>query len=368
MKTVVVAMDKFKGSASAEQVCSAVCAGFQRTAPGWECIAVPLADGGDGTVAALCRAGWTPRTIAATDAQGAPVTADVAWNGDTVVVELASICGIARWQGERDPWHAHTTGVGEAIHQCIDDGAQHVVIAVGGSASTDGGLGALQGLGFRVTDMEGAPVEQGLAGLRSAARVAQPDDIDVLRRCTWTVLVDVDSPLCGPRGAARRFGPQKGLAISDIDIADELLQRWDDLLSEIAGREVGPVPGTGAAGGIAAPFVALLDARIESGFEFVASHCHLPAHIDAADLVVTGEGRVDDSSMTGKVVGEVLKLAAHAGVEVVVLAGSVDPQITLQLPDQVVTLVELAGDVGDAISRPERYLEQAGSLIGQERA
>ena len=368
MKTVVVAMDKFKGSASAEQVCSAVCAGFQRTAPGWECIAVPLADGGDGTVAALCRAGWTPRTVAATDAQGAPVTAEVAWNGGTALVELASICGIARWQGARDPWHAHTTGVGEAIRQCIEAGAEHMVLAVGGSASTDGGLGALLGLGFHVVDAQDAQVQPGLAGLRTVARVEPPSDVEALRRCTWTVLVDVDSPLCGPRGAARRFGPQKGLTDADVEVADELLQRWDELLAQSAGRHVGHIPGTGAAGGIPAAFVALLDAHIESGFEFVAKHAHVAAHIDAADLVVTGEGRVDASSMTGKVVGEVVKLAAHAGVEAVVVAGSVDAQVRVDLPEQIVTLVEVAGDKHEAMSHPADHLEEVGGLIGQQRA
>ena len=368
MKTVVVAMDKFKGSASAEQVCSAVCAGFQRTAPGWECIAVPLADGGDGTVAALCRADWTPRSVSTVDAQGAPVTADVAWKDGTVVIELASICGIAHWQGERDPWHAHTIGVGAAVRQCIADGAQHIVVAVGGSASTDGGLGALLGLGFRVTDAHGVNVEPGLVGLHSTAHITQPEDVDALRRCTWTVLVDVDSPLYGPRGAARRFGPQKGLTDADVEVADELLRRWDDLLARSAGRHVGEMPGTGAAGGIATPFVALLDARIESGFEFVATHCHVAANIEAADLVVTGEGRVDVSSMTGKVVGEVLRMAARADVETVVVAGSIDEQAMSSMPEQVVTLVELAGDVSDALHRPQHYLEQAGGLIGRKRA
>lgn len=363
MPTVVVAMDKFKGSASAQDVCAAVCAGIHQSAPDVRCVSVPLADGGDGTVAALCRAGWEPWRVSSVDAQGAPVTADVARRGETAVIELASICGIARWRGPLDPWNAHTMGVGMAIRECTDSGVRDLVLAVGGSASTDGGLGALLGLGFMVTDSHGARVPPGLIGLVSAAVVEPPADFPTLQECTWTVLVDVTAPLCGPDGAARRFGPNKGLTDADVQRADALLSHWDSILAP--GALVGDLPGTGAAGGIAAPFVALLDARIESGFDFVAEQCGLQRHIDAADLVVTGEGRVDESSSSGKVVGKVLVAASRAGVPVAVVAGDVDGQVRHQLPRDVVTLVDLAGDAQMSMTRPTHYLEQAGRLLGE---
>ena len=367
MKTVVVAMDKFKGSATADQVCSSVCAGIDETTTDVRCVSVPLADGGDGTVAALSRAGWELVSVPGIDAQGVPVTAAAARRGDTVVVELADICGIARWRGERDPWRAHTMGVGHAIRALIDGRVRRIVVAAGGSASTDGGLGLLMGLGFRVTDDHGVEVEPGLVGLRAATRIETPADMEILRSCEWTVLVDVDSPLCGPYGAARRFGPQKGLSSDDVVIADGLLTGWESVLARTSGRgvgEVGSILGTGAAGGIAAPLVALLDASIESGFDFIATQFDLKKHLTSADFVVTGEGRVDASSLTGKVVGAVLSLATQAKVPSAVVAGSVDERIRSQIPPLVISLVDLAEDEGDAMTNAQRYLRQAGRAIG----
>lgn len=358
-------MDKFKGTATAEQVCAAVCAGFHETAPEWRCVAVPLADGGDGTVAALFRAGWRPGSVSTIDGQGASVTVDVALRGNTAVIELANICGISRWRGPLDPWAAHTVGVGIAIRECIDAGARHVALAVGGSASTDGGVGVLLGLGFRVTDGQGAAVETGLTGLRSVTAVEPPVDIDTLRTCSWSVLVDVTSPLCGPEGAAHRFGPQKGLTNEEVVQADALLERWSSILAKASGHRVGDMAGTGAAGGVAAPLVALLGARIESGFDFVATQCRLNDHVKSADLVITGEGRVDTSSLSGKVVGEVLSAASNAGVAAVIVAGDVDGQVRSHLPTEVLTLIDLSGDQQEAMARPARYLQQAGRILGQ---
>ena len=367
MKTVVVTMDKFKGSATAAQVCSSVSEGIDETTTGVRCVCVPLADGGDGTVAALSRAGWEPVSVPGIDAQGVPVIAEAARRGDTVVVELADICGIARWRGELDPWHAHTMGVGHAIRALIDGRVRRIVVAAGGSASTDGGLGLLMGLGFRVTDDHGVEVEPGLAGLRAATRIESPADMETLRSREWSVLVDVESPLCGPHGAARRFGPQKGLSDRDAVIADELLANWESVLARTSGRgigEVGSIPGTGAAGGIATPLVALLDASIESGFDFIATQFDLKKHLASADFVVTGEGRVDASSLTGKVVGKVLSMASQTKVPVAVVAGSIAADVRASLPPTVMSLTELAGDTARALADPSRYLRVAGRSIG----
>ena len=367
MKTVLVAMDKFKGSATADEVCSSVCAGIDEATIDVRCVSVPLADGGDGTVAALSRVGWELMSVPSVDAQGTPVTAEVARCGDTVVVELANICGIARWRGELDPWRAHTMGVGHVIRALIDERIRRIVVAAGGSASTDGGLGVLMGVGFRVTDDHGVPVEPGLTGLRSAWAIEFPSDAQALRSLEWTVLVDVDSPLCGPQGAARRFGPQKGLSDDDAAIADDVMAGWESLLAQTCGRKVGSIgviPGTGAAGGIAAPLVALLDARIESGFDFVATQCELTTRVASADFVVTGEGRVDASSLTGKVVGKVLSMARQANVPAAVVAGTIDADVRSSLPPTVLSLTQLAGDEAEALAHPSRYLQEAGRSIG----
>lgn len=363
MRTVVVAMDKFKGSATAEQVCSSVCQGVADASMDWMCQQFPLADGGDGTVQALVRAGWAPHPVTSIDAQGLPVTAEVARSDGSVVVELAAVCGIARWRGPLQPWRAHTIGLGIAIREQIEAGAREIVIAVGGSASTDGGLGALMGLGFRITDEHGREVEPGLVGLRSAVNIEFPHDIDLLRSCRWTVLVDVDSPLYGPHGAAWRFGPQKGLSSHELGEADALLTRWESVLARVSGRNVGAIDGVGAAGGVAAPFVALFEANLHSGFEFIAEQLGLPMALAAADLVITGEGHVDATSLSGKVVGEVLALSDRAGVEAVVLAGGVADEVLGALPETVLTLIDLAGSTEEAVAAPCEYLRRAGGLI-----
>lgn len=360
--TVVVAMDKFKGTATADQACSQVCEGIAQELPDWSCVAIPMADGGDGTVDALIRAGWQSVRVDAVDAQGYRVLADVATGPDAAVVELANICGIARWQGDLRPWQAHTIGLGMAMRHMVDKGAGHIVVALGGSASTDGGSGVLTGLGFDVLDERGTAVEPGLAGLRFAQRIDPPADIERLRSIEWTVLVDVDAPLFGPRGAARRFGPQKGLDVDDVEDADLLLRRWDQVLQALAGRRVGSIPGTGAAGGVAAAIVAALDANMTPGFDFVAANAGLRKALSAADAVVTGEGRFDASSLTGKVPGAVRAWAAREGIAVFVVAGDVDPALA---DPSILTLSSLAGDIDVAMSDPLPYLREAGREVGR---
>lgn len=364
MKVVLVAMDKFKGTATAAEVCASVCEGINEVSADWRCVPMPLADGGDGTAASLCRAGWDSVGVRTIDGQGAPVLTQVAHDQGTDVIELADVCGIARWSGELRPWAAHTTGVGIAIRDRIRAGSEHIVVAAGGSASTDGGLGALLGLGFRITDESGVDVEPGLEGLRAASRIEYPSDFDSLRALRWTVLVDVDAPLFGPLGAAHRFGPQKGLSTKDTATADALLRKWNALLERVSGHDVGQIPGVGAAGGVAAPLVALVGARIESGFHFIAERVRLSEAISTADLVVTGEGRVDSSSLTGKVLGEVIAMAGRHGVEVVVVAGSIDPGVLPEMRGRTWSLVDLAGSEAVAISEPANYLRRAGRLIG----
>lgn len=365
MPTVLVAMDKFKGSATAAEACASVCAGIRTVAPNWSCRELPLADGGDGTVDALLEAGWRPGQVDTIDGQGEPVASLVAVDGRRAVVELANICGIARWRGELDPWRATTIGLGRVLRAMVEDGMSDVSVGLGGSASTDGGLGVLAGLGFEVVDDSGDPVPPGLIGLESASRIVAPADIDLLRSVRWTVLADVDASLFGPLGAAFRFGPQKGLSTEEIARADELLRRWDAVLAANSARRVGDVPGTGAAGGVGAALVSQLDARIVSGFDFVARQVGLDAAVASAHAVVTGEGHLDETSLIGKVVGEVLTRAREVGKPSCVVVGDVDELLRGDIPESVFTLVEFAGSREAAMGDAVTYLRQAGQSAGQ---
>jgi len=365
MPNVLVAMDKFKGTATAAEVCASVCAGIQDCAGQWSIQSMPLADGGDGTVAALIDSGWESIPIETVDGHGAAITSMVARKADTAVVELADICGLAKWHGELDPWHANTVGLGLAMRTLVELGATEIFVAVGGSASTDGGLGALIGLGFEIVDDAGDLVPNGLAGLASAARIIAPPHIERLRSVRWTVLVDVVAPLFGPQGAAYRFGPQKGLADEDIAEADRLLRGWDTVLAVTNGRRVGDMLGTGAAGGVGAALVSQLDARIESGFGFVAEKLGLLSAIAHADAVVTGEGHLDETSFTGKVVGEVLRLTHLAGTPACVVVGDIDGHINPERLDRVITLMEIAGGKDAAMDDAVVHLRQAGRWVGE---
>lgn len=226
MVRVLVAPDKFKGTLSASEVAKAISEGIREALPSAICLERPMADGGDGTLDVLLEQGWHPKYVHAADAAGKVVPTLVAQRGDALCVELARVCGIAALGSNLIPWDASTKGVGNAIRAAVDPPITRVVVALGGSASTDGGLGLLQGLGFRVRDARGRDVPLGLRGLESAVSIEAPDDYDHLRKLDWSVLSDVTAPLHGETGAAYVFGPQKGLTGRDVPRADAALRRW----------------------------------------------------------------------------------------------------------------------------------------------
>ena len=363
---IVIAPDKFKGSLSAQQVATALAAGVLSELPEAECVVVPMADGGDGTVDALIAAGWQSKTVESVDALGGPVKAQAARKDGALAVELANVCGIAGLQDRLKPWNASTRGLGMAIGSLRDSGVDEVIVAVGGSASTDGGAGLLVGLGFALLDAIGSPVEQGLGGLHAVERIEAPDDMDALSALRWTVLCDVDAPLLGPEGAAYVFGPQKGLREADLDSADDALAHWEAVLTDFGGRSVGYSPHAGAAGGTAAALMAIFDADARAGADFISDVVGLREHVSAADLVITGEGRFDATSSSGKAPGLVIDVATTYDVPVVVAVGEVGfgaPPV-----NEVVTLPELMRDGEDTYSDASTLVERAGGQIGRDFA
>jgi glycerate kinase len=355
---VLFAPDSFKGSITAADAAAALARGWHRARPGDQVTCLPLADGGEGTLdmlaAAVPGARWHRATV--TGPGGAP--ADAAWlelPDGAAVIELAQGSGLPLLD-RLDPLGAQTTGTGELIGLALDHGASAISLAIGGSASTDGGTGALTALGARFLDTDGAALPGGGGALRRLAAV----DLSGLRPPPAggvTCLTDVTAPLLGPGGAAAAFGPQKGAGPSQVAELEAGLAR----LAELLGGD--PVaPGAGAAGGTGYGFSAAWGAVIVPGAAELGRIAGLPAAIAAAGLVVTGEGRFDATSVTGKVTGTVLSAAAAAGVRSAVVAGS----LAADLPDGCVTgvsLSELAGGEPAARAGAARWLEEAGAAL-----
>ncbi|ACZ31640.1 glycerate kinase [Xylanimonas cellulosilytica DSM 15894] len=326
---VVVAPDSFKGSLAAVDVAAALAAGVLAAVPTARVTRLPMADGGEGTLAALAAAwGVAQRPVETVDAIGRPTTAwwAVSPDGRTGVVELASASGLpAVSDVQRQPLHAHTRGTGVVAAAALDAGVEEILVCLGGSASTDGGAGILTGLGVRVLDGHGEEVPDGGEGLARAASLDLTGLHPRAKAVRWRLAVDVTNPLTGEHGAAAVFGPQKGARAGDVAFLDEALARWAGVLERQSGVAVRELPGAGAAGGVPAALVGVLSATVEHGVDLVAEAVGLPAALADADLVLTGEGSFDSQSLRGKVPDGVARTAAASPSRppVVVVAGQV---------------------------------------------
>lgn len=313
---VLLAPDKFKGCLPAAAVAANLAAGLAEV--GIDSVTLPLADGGDGSVAAALAAGFRSHAVAVRDALGRPRTSRIAVHDDTAVVEIADTCGLATVSDQPlEPWSASSFGFGQAIRQAVDTGARRVVLALGGSASTDGGTGMLSALGYRFSDRAGKPVPAGARHLHRIHRLDYSQAID-LSEVDILVATDVTNTLTGPEGAAAVFGPQKGTTDEDVRLLDTALGNlarsaersgWPDHLDRI--------PGSGAAGGCG--FAALLlGATITSGAEYFLDLLQFDLRLPGCDLVVTGEGRLDRQTLFGKLPAAVVQRAASVPVVAVV--------------------------------------------------
>jgi glycerate kinase len=317
---IVIAPDKFKGSLPAIEVAAAIAAGLSGT--GAELVTMPVADGGDGTVDAAVAAGYQRVPVTATGPTGQPVSASYARRGELALVELATVCGLERLPGGRlAPMEASSFGVGEVLRRALDAGARQLVLAVGGSASTDGGAGLLQGLGARVLDGDGQPLGRGGAALAGVAGLDPAGLPASLRQAEVTLAADVENPLTGPDGAAGIFGPQKGATPHQVAELDASLRRWAKVVAGATGTDCAAAPGAGAAGGVGFAALAVLGAVRRPGIEMILELVGFDAALDGADLVITGEGSLDRQSLSGKAPVGVAEAARRRGVPVVAVAG-----------------------------------------------
>ncbi|GHD36873.1 glycerate kinase [Streptomyces mirabilis] len=321
---VLIAADKFKGSLTAVQVAERVMAGLRRVVPGVEVEALPVADGGDGTVDAAVAAGFERREVRVAGPLGDELTAAFALRGDTAVVEMAEASGLQRLPaGVFAPLTSSTYGSGELLRAALDAGARTIVFGVGGSATTDGGAGMLSALGARFVDAEGEPVAPGGAALSDVA-TADLSGLDPrLSSVDFVLASDVDNPLTGPKGAPAVYGPQKGASPDDVEILDAALGHFAAVLEKSIGSratEYAAAPGAGAAGGIGYGAL-VLGARFRPGIEVMLDVLGFAPALERATLVITGEGSLDEQTLHGKAPAGVAAAARAAGKEVVAVCG-----------------------------------------------
>jgi glycerate kinase len=323
---IVIAPDSFKESLTALQVAAAIEEGMREVWPDATYVKVPVADGGEGTVQAMIDATGGRRVdVRVTGPLGRTVDAFYgrAGDGDLAVIEMAAASGLEGVPpGLRDPRTATSRGTGELILAALDAGARRFVLGVGGSATNDGGAGMLQALGVRLLDGSGNDIGPGGAALARLARIDTAGLDPRVRAAEFRIACDVDNPLVGPRGASAVFGPQKGATPAMVAQLDAALAHFADIIRRDLGQDIAQMPGTGAGGGIAAAMVVFLDGRLRPGIEIVTEAVGLDGIVRDADLVVTGEGRIDGQTVNGKTPMGVAHVARRHGKPVVAIGGS----------------------------------------------
>ncbi|WP_328403322.1 glycerate kinase [Nocardia sp. NBC_00403] len=362
-RRVVIAPDKFKGSLTAPEVAAALATGIARMIPEAEIRQVPVADGGDGTVETFLSAGWEGVPAQALGATGATIDTVYAVRGETAVIELAAVVGLAKLPVEQlDPLGASTFGLGMVIRHALDRGARELVLGLGGSASTDGGAGMLRALGVRLLDAEGAELPNGGAALAQVVQVDASGLHPRLAEASVTLASDVDNPLLGPNGATAVYAPQKGANPSECAILESALANWARLL----GPDFALEPGAGAAGGTGFGAMALLRAQVRSGIEVVLELIDFEALLDGADLVITGEGSLDAQSLHGKAPIGVCAVARKTGTPVIAVAGQSvlsAHQIKAAGFADCYSLADLEPDVTRSIAHAAPLLARVGERI-----
>ena len=369
---VLAAPDKFRGTLTAPEAAAAVRRGWLRARPNDDVRALPMADGGEGTLDAMVAAlGGHLVTARVHGPLGDPIDAQYGIvpggrEGPTAIIEMARASGLLLLSpARRDPLRASTFGTGELILDAIRrHGPASVLVCIGGSATTDAGAGMAQALGARLTNAEGSDIPGGGAGLLELRQIDGSGVRVAIGRTRFVAASDVDNPLTGPNGAAAVYGPQKGASPDDIVLLDRALGHFAAIAHRDLGIDLRSVPGAGAAGGLGAGLVAFLGARLRPGIEVVMEAVAFREHVRRADLVITGEGRVDEQSFHGKTITGVLEVASEEGVPAAVVCGAVAARLD-GFP--VRSLVERFGAEA-ALNETRVKLEQLVAELAEELA
>ncbi len=353
---VLIAPDKFKGTLSAAEAAAAIARGWREVRPEDQLDLLPMSDGGDGfgeVISALLRAG--PQTVKTEDAAHRPCETTWWWEAKTktAIIESAKVIGLAMLPpGKFHPFELDTFGLGAVLRAAQEKGAKQILIGIGGSATNDGGFGLARALEWRFVDNHGHPVERWTELHRlscvHASKLRPFENV--------SVAVDVQNPLLGPRGATRVYGPQKGLRPDDFDLAERCLGQLASLMAGEFKRHFAQAPGAGAAGGLGFGLLAFLGATLEPGFELFATLAKLEQRLRAVDLVITGEGAIDESTLMGKGVGQIARRCSGLKTPCIGLAGSVSPACQSdKLFAQARGLNELT-NVAEAKANPAKWL------------
>jgi len=322
---IIIAPDSFKGSVSARELCAAVKKGILRILPDARVVELPLADGGEGTMENLIYATQGKKVaVQVTGPLGKPVNAayGILGDGKTVIIEMAQASGLPLLSPEeRNPLIATSYGTGELIAHALDAGYRRFIIGLGGSATNDGGAGMLEALGIRFYDKNGRPLERGGAALKQLHRLDAANLDPRIAEASFEVASDVSNPLCGPQGASYVFGPQKGATPEMVAELDAALYRYGECIRQERGIDVIHAPGAGAAGGMGAALLGFFNARMRSGIDMMLEAVDWPRHLAGTDLIITGEGKLDGQTLSGKVIAGVCRSARGQGIPVIALCG-----------------------------------------------
>ncbi|RJE86109.1 glycerate kinase [Paenibacillus sp. 1011MAR3C5] len=367
---IVIAPDSFKGSLSAREAGLAMERGIRRVNPDSIVKVVPMADGGEGTMECLISATegrFVTRKVMNPLGREIESGFGILGNGTTCIIEMAMSSGLYLIEShERDPMRTTTYGFGQLITAALDQGCREFILAVGGSATNDGGAGMLQALGVKLLGADGEDIGFG-GGELAKLHSVQTDDMDPrLSECAFIIACDVQNPLIGPKGASAVFGPQKGATPAMVSQLDENLKHFADVIERTLGAAIHHIPGTGAAGGLAGGILAFLNGKLESGISIVARVTGLEEAMQGADLVLTGEGRVDFQTVGGKTPYGVARLAKSHGVPVIILAGSVGEGVNVLYEHGVLAVLSIVNrpmTLEEAMAHTGPLLEDAAEQV-----
>ena len=358
---IVIAPDSFKGSASSSDIATWIESGIHSVIPDCETIKIAIGDGGEGSLDAVLQAGFTAHSVEVSGPLGNPVTAQIAIKGDTAFIEMAQASGLSQLPGgKKDALNATSFGTGQLILAALDKGATNIILAIGGTATTDAGAGALQALGVKLLDASGAEIVPGGASLIKCASIDTSALDPRLANVSFTLASDVTNPLLGSQGAAHVFSPQKGATPEHVEILESSLSHFASLV----GGQYATTPGAGAAGGFGFMAYAFLKAEARSGIDLILDLVSFDSKIAGADAIITGEGRFDSQSVHGKAPWGILQRALKLSIPTYLVCGDADTHHASGYAG-IHTLTSIESDIDKCITNPAPLVTQLGAKIAR---